>query len=92
MTKCTQNYYRYSICFKQKVVEELKSGISAAALSRKYGITGANTVRNRVKRYGDPGMLNEVIYVKMKQETDELKVLRKEVQRLKVALADKSLA
>jgi hypothetical protein len=37
-------------------------------------------------------MLNEVIYVKMRHETDELKVLRKEVQRLKIALADKTLA
>jgi hypothetical protein len=37
-------------------------------------------------------MLNEVIYVKMRHEADELKALRKEVQRLKVALADKSLA
>jgi transposase-like protein len=54
-------------------VEELKSGISAAALSRKYGITGANTIRRWVERYGNPGMLNSVIYVKMKHEADELK-------------------
>jgi uncharacterized small protein (DUF1192 family) len=37
-------------------------------------------------------MLNEVVYVKMKDELDEVKTLRKEVQRLKVALADKTLA
>jgi hypothetical protein len=37
-------------------------------------------------------MLNEVIYVKMRHETDEIKALRKEVQRLKIALADKTLA
>jgi hypothetical protein len=37
-------------------------------------------------------MLNEVIYVKMRHETDELQALRKEVQRLKLALADKTLA
>jgi transposase-like protein len=92
MTKCTQQWYRYSICFKQKVVEELKSGISLSALSRKYGIKGSDTVRKWVERYGDPQILNSVIYVKMRHEADELKALRKEVQRLKIALADKSLA
>ncbi|MDR3184321.1 MAG: helix-turn-helix domain-containing protein [Prevotellaceae bacterium] len=92
MTKCTRKSYRYSLCFKQKVVEELKSGISIRELSRKYGITGGDTVKKWVKQYGYPQLLNEVIYVKMRHETDELKALRKEVQRLKIALADKSLA
>jgi transposase-like protein len=92
MTKCTKKTYRYSICFKQKVVEEVKAGLSLSAISRKYGIRGGDTVKRWVQRYGDPGMLNEVIYVKMKHETDELKALRKEVQRLKIALADKTLA
>ena len=92
MTKCTRKSYRYSICFKQKVVEEIRQGLSVSEVSRKYGITGSETVKKWVYRYGDPGMLNEIIYVKMRHETDELKALRKEVQRLKIALADKSLA
>jgi transposase-like protein len=92
MTKCTKKNYRYSVCFKQKVVEEVKAGLNISAISRKYGIRGGDTVKRWVQRYGDPGMLNGVIYGKMKHETDELKALRKEVQRLKIALADKTLA
>jgi hypothetical protein len=63
MTKSTKKTYRNSICFKQKVVEEIRAGVS-----RKYGIKEANTVRNRVQRYGDQGMLNEVICVKIRNE------------------------
>jgi transposase-like protein len=92
MTKCTKKNYRYSICFKQKVVEEIKTGLSVNEVSRKYGITGCNTVRNWVRRYGHPGMLNEVIYVKMRKETAVLKSLERENQRLKIALAEKTLA
>jgi hypothetical protein len=36
MTKCTKNYYRYSVCFKQKVVEEVK----AEVYQRLAGSTG----------------------------------------------------
>lgn len=92
MSKSTKNYYRYSVSFKQKVVEEVKLGLSLSEISRRYGIKGGCTVKNWVQRYGDPGMLNEVIHVKMRHETDELKALRAEVKRLKIALADKTLA
>ena len=90
MTKCIKKNYRYSICFKQQVVEELRQGLSVSAISRKYGITGSNTVRLWVERYGDPGMLNSVIYIKMRKETDQLKALQQEVRSLKIALADKT--
>jgi transposase-like protein len=52
MTKEVKKIYRYSICFKQKVVEEIKQGESMYAVSRKYGIRGSNTVRNWVKQLG----------------------------------------
>jgi transposase-like protein len=86
------HYYRYSICFKQQVVSEVLEGVSLSAISRKYGIRGSTTVKGWVLRYGDPLQLNEVIYVKMRKETDQLKALQKENQRLKLALADKTLA
>jgi transposase-like protein len=93
MTKCTKKYYRYSVCFKQKVVEELQQGeLSLSAISRKYGIKGEGTVKRWVLRYGDPQKLNEVIYVKMRHETEQLKALEQEIRRLKIALADKTLA
>jgi predicted nucleic acid-binding protein len=48
-------------------------------------------VKKWVYRYGDPGMLNEIIYVKMRSETEQLKALRQENRHLKIALADKTL-
>ncbi|MDR1887610.1 MAG: transposase, partial [Prevotellaceae bacterium] len=91
MTKAESKYYRYSICFKQKVVEEIKEGASLHSVSRKYGIRGSNTVRNWIKQLGQDHLLTEIIYVKMKHEQDEVKSLQKEVQRLKLALADATL-
>jgi transposase-like protein len=93
MTKSTKKNYRYSVCFKQKVVEELhQAGLSLSAISRRYGIKGEGTVKRWVQRYGNPEMLNEVIYVKMRKETEVLKALEEENRRLKLALADKTLA
>jgi transposase-like protein len=54
MTKSTKKYYRYSVCFKQKVVEEFQQGgLSLSAISRKYGIKCEGTVKQCVIRYGD---------------------------------------
>jgi hypothetical protein len=50
VTKCTKKSYRYSVCFKQKVVEELQEGgLSLSAISRKYGIKGGSTVKQWVQ-------------------------------------------
>jgi hypothetical protein len=43
MSKQVRKHYRYSFCFKQKVVEEIKQGASLPAVSRKYGIRGATS-------------------------------------------------
>jgi transposase-like protein len=91
MTKEVRKRYRHSICFKQKVIEEIKEGASLHAVSLKYGIRGPNTVRNWIKQLGQEYLLTEIIYVKMKHEQDEVKTLQKEVQRLKLALADATL-
>jgi transposase-like protein len=88
MTKGQKRQRRYSICFKQKVVAELQRGISVTALSRKYGISGSTTVKRWVLQYGNPELLNEVVYVKMRKEADEVQSLRKEVDgMLKVRYA-----
>jgi transposase-like protein len=91
MPKQVRKQYRYSFCFKQKVVEEIKQGSSLPAVSRKYGIRGATTVKKWVQQLGQGHLLTEIIYVKMKHEQDEVKALQKENQRLKLALADATL-
>ncbi|MDR1984133.1 MAG: transposase [Prevotellaceae bacterium] len=70
MAKQVRKCYRYSICFKQKIVEEIKQGERLQAVSRKYGIRGSNTVRNWIKQLGQDYFLTEIIYVKMKHEQD----------------------
>jgi transposase-like protein len=74
------------------VVEELKNGLSVSEVQHKYGIRNSSTITRWAKSLGAGSLLNEVIHVKMRNETDELKRLKKEVQRLKIALADKTLA
>jgi hypothetical protein len=49
-------------------------------------------VQNRVRRYGYQGILNEVIYVKMRKETDQLKALEQKNRHLKLPLTNKTLA
>jgi hypothetical protein len=45
-----------------------------------------------VKKYGRPELLNTVIRVKMRGEDDKIKQLEFENKRLKIALADATLA
>lgn len=74
------------------VVEELKSGISVSALSAKYGIKGNGTVSRWAEKLGYGEKLNKIVYVRMKDEGDELKRLREENLKLKLSLADATLA
>jgi transposase len=43
---------RYSISFKQKVVQEVEKGASFIELRRRYGIKGGNTVQQWVRQFG----------------------------------------
>lgn len=92
MTKQVHHYYRYSNCFKEKVVQEVSQGESLSSVSRKYGIKGSNTVRKWLLKYGRLELLSELTYVKMRTEEDKLKQLELENKRLKIALADATLA
>ncbi|MDR2120610.1 MAG: transposase, partial [Tannerella sp.] len=76
-----RSYIRYSICFKEKAVQEVSSGLSIEEVRRRYGIKGTNTVQNWIKKFGRIELLNEIIYVKMKGEKDEIKRLQEENRR-----------
>jgi len=92
MPQLQKKTYRYSDCFKRKVVEEVSRGSSISQVSRRYGIKGGSTVRSWLKRYGREDLLNEIIYVKMRTESDRIKELEEENRSLKLALADATLA
>ena len=67
---------RYSEAFKMKVVRELEtSGLAFGDVSLKYGITGAGTVQNWVRQYGN-GTRGKVIRVEQPGEINELKRLK----------------
>ena len=81
---------RYSEAFKLQVVSELESGelkgISEA--NRRYGISGHETVRKWLLKYGKGHLLPRTIRVETPNEKDRLKELKKENDRLKKTLAD----
>jgi transposase-like protein len=92
MSKSRKTVYRYSNCFKEKVVQERSSGSSISSVCRKYDIKGGATVQGWIKKFGRKDLLSTVIRVKMRSEDDKIKQLEAEVKHLKIALADATLA
>ena len=82
---------RYSEAFKREVVRELEAeGLAFDAVSLKYGIKGAMTVSNWVRKHGN-GTRGKVIRVEKPGEINELKRLAERVRKLEGALADANI-
>ena len=92
MSKVQRTIIRYSNCFKEKVVQEVSSGRSISEVCRFYGIKNMSVVSKWIKQFGRDELLNTVIRVKMRSEDDKMKQLEAENRRLKIALADATLA
>jgi len=92
MSKVQRTIIRYSNCFKAKVVQEISSGSSIIEVRRRYNIKGEGTVQRWLMKYGRSDLLHTVIRVKMRSEDDRIKQLEAENKRLKIALADATLA
>lgn len=84
---------RYSEAFKLQVVRDLEGGKFASpwAAGRAYGVRGADTVSDWVRRYGKDHLLGKVVRVMKADEQAEVQALRKQVRELKAALADAHL-
>ena len=79
---------RYSKAFKMQLVQEVEAGkMCVSRVERKYGITSAGTLMRWVRQYGS-GKYGKVIRVEKAGEVDEASRLRKELRRVKEALAD----
>lgn len=79
---------RYSEAFKMQVVRELEEqDLPFAALQRKYGIKGCDTIQGWARKYGN-GSRGKVVRVQKPAEIDELKKLKERVRLLEKALAD----
>lgn len=89
----TKPLIRYSESFKLQVLRELEEGKfpSRAAAERAYGIGGQSTIEKWIRKYGLTHLQRKVVRVQTPKEVDELKELRREVRKLKEALADSHL-
>lgn len=81
---------RYSEAFKLQVVRELESGklASISEANRKYGISGSETVKGWLRKYGKEQLLPRIVRVETPHEKDRLRELKKENDRLKRTLAE----
>ena len=83
-------YLRYSEAFKRQVVSEIEAGKLATIeeANRVYGIRGAKTVSQWIRKYGSEGTLPKKVKIETLKERDELKDARKRIRQLEAALAD----
>ena len=79
---------RYSMSFKQQVVEELESGrfSSISEAKEHYGIKGAGTVQNWVVKYGRNHLCPKVVRVEKPNEKDQILQLKRQIKQLKEVL------
>src|SRR5215469_1495576 len=82
---------RYSKAFKIQIVAELEQEqLTVAEVRRKYGIGGAGTVEQWIRKYGN-GTRGKIIRVETPEEINELKRLKERVKRLESLLADANI-
>lgn len=79
---------RYSSSFKLHVIRELEEGkfSNIAEAMRHYGITGCETIKGWLKRYGKDHLRARVVRVERPDEMNEIQKLRREIKQLKQAL------
>lgn len=83
---------RYSLGFKQKVVNEIEEGkFSIWRAQQVYDINGSATIKRWIKRYGKSHLLSKVVRIEMKDETDKIKELEKKIKALESALANEHI-
>ncbi len=83
---------KYSNRFKLGIIKEIEeNGLSISECQLKYGIRGSQTIQNWLNKYGKNHLLNKVVRIETMDEKDELKHLREENKRLKIAYAELSL-
>jgi transposase-like protein len=85
-----KEFVTYSEAFKMQIVEEMRQGKFATILQaqKAYGISGMNTIRKWIKKYGGEELLPKRGRVETMAEIDELKEAKKRIRDLEKALAD----
>lgn len=80
--------YRYSIAFKQKVINEIETGqLTIDQARRIYNIGGGTTINKWIKKFGKNHLLGKIVRIEMADEVKQLEKLQKEKAELESALA-----
>ncbi|MBN2455596.1 MAG: hypothetical protein JXB29_03520 [Sedimentisphaerales bacterium] len=79
---------RYSIGFKQQVIDQLESGRFSSIDEAKehFGILGDYTVQRWLQKYGRNHLCAKVVRVEKPDEKNRIRELKKQVRQLKEAL------
>ncbi len=80
--------YRYSIAFKQQVIEQFESGRFSSINEAKehYGIRGDYTIQKWLRKYGRNHLCPKIVRVEMPDEKDQIKQLKKQIKQLQEVL------
>lgn len=85
-------FKRYSQSFKQKVVNEIESGILTISQAQKlYRIGSNSTIRNWLKQLGKNHLVAQQVRIETTEEVNQLKQLTADKQHLESALAQAHL-
>ena len=82
---------RYSMAFKKQVVKEYEEGSSISELQKRYGITGATTIKRWVEQYGKEGVRHRMMVIQSPEEQGEVKYLRERNAQLERVVAQLTL-
>ncbi len=79
---------RYSMGFKQQVIQQLESGRFDSINEAKdhFGIRGDYTVQRWLRKYGRNHLCAKVVRVEKPDEKNQIRELKKQVRQLKEAL------
>jgi len=82
---------RYSLAFKQKVISEIENGVyKISEASRVYHVSGFS-IYSWLKQFGKDHLINRIVRIQMRDETDRIKELEKQKKELESALAQAHL-
>jgi transposase-like protein len=81
---------RYSMSFKQQVVEDLEGGRFGSITEARsfYGISGTDTIKRWLGQYGRNDLCAKVVRVEKPDEKNEIRELKRQIHELKEALGD----
>jgi len=82
---------RYSLAFKQKVINDIESGVyKISEASRVYRVSEFS-IYAWLNQFGKDHLINRIVRVQMRDEADRIKELEKEKKALESALAQAHL-